>query len=385
MRALFTVMPAVSHLRPALPLARELRERGWDVAIAASASMRDAVSDAGFPLLPVGLDWSEPEAERTFPELVGMPLAEQAYRWVSDIFADRAARPTATDLIALIPEWEPDLVVRDYWDFGAWAAVEATGVPAAVVGLAMFAPPEELRGFVGPQLQALRAHAGLDPDEPLGSLYAGPYIDLLPVTYQAAAPPNAVRMRPVAAGGNEPAAPTWLSSLPDRPTLLVTFGTVFNRVPGVFETVIEALADEPVNVIVTTGHGRDPAGLGPLPANTRAERFLPHAAILPGCDAVICHAGFGTTMAALAHDLPVVAVPLSADQPIHAERCRALGVGTVVAQADLTAGAVRSAVRRAVSDPRLRSAAAALGAEIRDMPGPGPAADALEREVLRVR
>lgn len=53
--------------------------------------MRDAVSDAGFLLLPVGLDWSEPEAERTFPELVGMPLAEQAYWWVSDIFADLTA------------------------------------------------------------------------------------------------------------------------------------------------------------------------------------------------------------------------------------------------------------------------------------------------------
>src|SRR5690606_31306008 len=111
-------------------------------------------------------------------------LEDQGIWWVTDIFAHRAARPAATDLVELIRTWEADLVVRDYWEFGGWAAAEAVGVPTAVVGLAMHTPASDLREFIGPQLQALREHVGLAPERSLESLYRGPYIDLLPASYQ---------------------------------------------------------------------------------------------------------------------------------------------------------------------------------------------------------
>lgn len=382
MRVLFTVMPALSHLRPALPVARELRSRGWDVAVAASAPMRPAVEREGFGFHPVGPDWEEADAARTFPELATMPLDEQGLWWVSDIFADRAARPAARDLVDVLAEGSVDLVVRDYWDFGAWAAAEAAGVPAAVVGLTMFTAPADMRAFIGPRLQELRASVGLDPDPALASLYAGPYLDLLPPSYQLEVPPDVVRMRPVEVADPPPGPPAWLASPPDRPLVLVTFGTVFNSVPGIFETVVEGLADEPVDVLVTTGRDRE-LDLADLPRNVRVEPFVAHDRVLPRCAAVVCHAGFGTTMAALAHDLPIVAVPLSADQPVHAARCRELGVATVLDHEAMGAEEVRAAVRGTIADPALRRRAAELGAEIRAMPGPEQAAGVLERYVTR--
>jgi UDP:flavonoid glycosyltransferase YjiC (YdhE family) len=45
--------------------------------------------------------------------------------------------------------------------------------------------------------------------------------------------------------------PAWVATLPDRPTVCATFGTVHNRVPEVFRAIIEGLRDEQVNLIAT--------------------------------------------------------------------------------------------------------------------------------------
>lgn len=371
-------MPATSHLRPALPLARALTARGWTVAFAASEQMRDAVEREGFAFFPVGLPWLESAAERTFPELVDMPLDEQGLWWVTDIFADRAARPSATDLMELLKRWSPDVVVRDVWDFGAWAAAEAVGVPAAVLGLAMHQPASAVGDVLGDRLSDLRSHLGTSPEAPMDSLYAGPYVDLLPPSWQYELPPHRIEMGPVEVPrGRTRPDPEWPIRRRYETTVLVTFGTVFNHVERIFETTIAALADEAVNVLVTTGSDRDPADLGPLPANTVAERYIPHDTVLPRVDAVVCHAGFGTTMAALAHDLPVVAIPLSADQPVHAQRCAELGAGLTLPYDTVTAEAVTSAVRTVLEDAGIRHAAADLGREIRGMPDADAASDGL--------
>ena len=379
MRALFTALPADSHVGPMLPLAKELVDRGWEISFAAAASMEDRIRSRGFGFFPVGMDWLEAEAEEAFPELASMSLDRQAYWWVTDLFADRVAKPAAADLLPVLKNWAPSVVVRDYWDFGAWAAAEAVEVPTAVVGLAMFTTPEEFAGFIGSQLQELRGHVGLGPDEELASLYAGLYVDLLPPSYQLNQPSGAVQMAPLSITTNGHSELGLTLPQPDFPTVLVTFGTVFNQVPGTFEMVLEALADEPLNVVVTTGHNRDPAGLAPLPPNTHAERFIPYDSLLPRCDAVICHAGLGTTMAALAHDLPLVALPLSADQFVHATRCDQLGIGRAIEQQHATPEAIQRAVTELLADRRTRQRVVRLGAEIRRMPGPQVAADAIEK------
>lgn len=384
MRALITVMPAVSHLRPALPLARALSARGWTVAFAASQRMGDLVRREGFAFCPVGLPWLESEAERTFPELADMSLDEQGLRWVTDIFADRAARPSATDLVEVLTHWSPDVVVRDVWDFGAWAAAEAVGIPAAVLGLAMHEPPAAVEEFLGDRLAGLRSHVGTPPEAPLDSLYSGPYLDLLPASWQYEMPPRRIELGPVEVpSGRTGPDPEWRVRLPHDTTVLVTFGTVFNHVERVFETTIAALADEAVNVLVTTGADRDPADLGPLPANIVAARYVAHDTVLPHVDAVVCHAGFGTTMAALAHDLPVVAIPLSADQPVHAQRCSELGAGLALPYDTVAPEAVTSAVHTVLEDAGIRAAAADLGREIRAMPDADSASDRLLTAVER--
>jgi len=379
-KALFTTQPAASHLDPMLPLAHELVARGWDVSVAAPEPFRATVERRGFAFHPVGLPWLESSAAEAFPELATMPLEKVAAWWAHNIFADRAGKQTARDLIELCDIERPDLIVRDYYDYGAWAVGVATAIPTVVVGLMFYSAASGSRDFYGDRLDGILEAIGLPAAENLESLHGDLYVDLIPGVYQFERPTHGVQMR--AADRDVHAEPLeWVRELPE-PRVLVTFGTVFNSAESL-TNIVTALADEPVSMIVTTGPGIDPAALGPLPANTRAVAFADYGRLMPDCAAVVCHAGFGTVMQALAHDLPVVAVPQSADQPGHAMRCAALGAGFDLGPAPAPE-AVRDAVRESLHSAEIRSATERLGEAVRGLPAASAAADAVE-QLMRER
>ena len=79
---------------------------------------------------------------------------------------------------------------------------------------------------------------------------------------------------------------------------------------------------------MTVGRGTDVAALGPLPENVRAEGWVPQDAVLARAAAVVGHGGYGTTLGALAHGVPLAVLPLfSSDQWHNAERVAGLGAG----------------------------------------------------------
>jgi UDP:flavonoid glycosyltransferase YjiC (YdhE family) len=73
---------------------------------------------------------------------------------------------------------------------------------------------------------------------------------------------------------------------PEQPRVYLSFGTeVPSRTrdyfPGLYLAALEALADLPVRVLVTTGTARGPSDVGSLPPSVRVERWVPQAAA--GC------------------------------------------------------------------------------------------------------
>ena len=53
----------------------------------------------------------------------------------------------------------------------------------------------------------------------------------------------------------------------------------------------------------------------------RIEQFVPQHEVLGRCRAVVSHGGSGTLVAALSLGVPVVVLPMGADQPDNADRC----------------------------------------------------------------
>ena len=126
-------------------------------------------------------------------------------------------------------------------------------------------------------------------------------------------------------------------------------------------------------MVVTTADV-DPTGLR-TPANVRLERFLPHTPLLERAACVVCHAGMGITQKALAHGVPVVAVPFGRDQPEVARRVEVARAGVRLPARKLTADRLRGAVGAV----ELRSGAERIAAAFAAAGGPAAAADAIER------
>jgi len=91
-------------------------------------------------------------------------------------------------------------------------------------------------------------------------------------------------------GSVEP-EPSWLARL-DRPVVLVTASTLYQNDARLIQTALDALADEPFSVMVTTA-SLDPAAFS-RPGNARVERFLPHGDGAAASRGSGVHAGIGS-------------------------------------------------------------------------------------------
>jgi UDP:flavonoid glycosyltransferase YjiC (YdhE family) len=179
---------------------------------------------------------------------------------------------------------------------------------------------------------------------------------------------HAFRVESFNRSGDEP-QPEWQSNLSQRPTVHATLGTVYNSRTELFRVILDALRDEPVNLIVTVGRNRDPAEFGLQPPNVRIERYIPHSLLLPYCDAVLHHGGPGSVLASLEAGLPMVLLPLAADQPQTAARCARAGVAEVLDPGTVTPSLLRTATHGVLQRPSYRQNAKRLQAEIMALPG----------------
>ncbi|HEU5263782.1 MAG TPA: nucleotide disphospho-sugar-binding domain-containing protein, partial [Gaiellaceae bacterium] len=85
--------------------------------------------------------------------------------------------------------------------------------------------------------------------------------------------------------------------------------------------------------------------------------------VLGHAAAVVGHGGAGTTLGALAAGVPLVVVPLFADQPWNAARVAAVGAG-IVAPVD----GIRAAVERVLGEESYAAAERRVAAEMREHP-----------------
>ena len=110
---------------------------------------------------------------------------------------------------------------------------------------------------------------------------------------------------------------------------------------------------------------------------------MPHGELMPRISLVVTHGGHGTTMRALAHDLPLVVMPMHpfVDQRMVGRTVEHAGAGRMVAK-KASADELAPVIAELLADGSHRAAAARLGAAIRAMPGATNAAAEIEA-VLR--
>jgi len=104
----------------------------------------------------------------------------------------------------------------------------------------------------------------------------------------------------------------------------------------------------------------------PLPAFSRHASWVPYAAVLPRCAAIIHQGGIGTAALAFAAGVPQLAVPQSHDQFDHAQRIERLGAGRAAMAETPSAEAVAAALAEVLESPTIRTRAGELAVRARE-------------------
>jgi MGT family glycosyltransferase len=160
-----------------------------------------------------------------------------------------------------------------------------------------------------------------------------------------------------------------------------SLGTLQNRLSGMFATIAEAVATLDVQLVISLGAAdQDAAAVAArCPGNPIVVPVAPQLRLLEKAALVITHAGLNTALESLAYGLPMVAIPITNDQPGVARRLEWLGLAEVVLPGQLTATRLRQAAGRVLRDPDYRMRARERAAEIARIDGVGMAADIVEQ------
>ncbi|MFJ8917414.1 glycosyltransferase [Amycolatopsis sp. NPDC102389] len=385
MRLFFSAGAGYSHIAPLLPLALAAQERGHDVVFATGESAVEHSRVHGLPTIGVDGQGDEAAARRAWSRYSPAELAEMSpdekLTYVVTVMAETGAGSRVGEMLTSIRERRPDLVIAGAAEFAAPAAAAIAGLPYVVHGIG---PPKPAAIMAGGwrALDPIVNRFGLDRFPAHDTV---PYLDIWP---EPLLPPGITWDHPIRppvrpegvlpAGGSRPDV---LDGLPYDKTVYVTAGTSHNTRPGVLETMISALHGERVNVVATIGRDGDRTRFGAQPDGVRIENFLPQQRILPYVDAVVCHAGAGTVLGALAHGVPLVVSPLATDQFDMAAQVDGAGAGVLTDPGSPTRTGIRDAVRTVLDDPAYRASAASLAAWIAAMPAPASVLEQLQEYV----
>src|ERR1035437_9936916 len=164
----------------------------------------------------------------------------------------------------------------------------------------------------------------------------------------------------------------------EQPLVLVAPSTAQEPAHRRLRAALAGLGRDPVRVLATWNR-RPLPGPAAVPANTRLVEWLSYSQTMPGCALVICHAGHGTMVRALAQGVPVLTVPHAGDMAENAARADWAGVGVRLPWRLLTPASLRLATRRALATACLGARARELAAWSAAHDGASSAADLVER------
>jgi MGT family glycosyltransferase len=404
-RILAYTSPGAGHLFPLTPILDELAGRGHEIAIRTLAAHVPLMLERGFAAVPIS---QQVESVKEDDWQAGSP--RQALKRSVRCFCARAEYD-APDLQRAIAEEHPDALLIDINSWGALAAAEAWGGPWAVMcpyplplrsadappfgpGLSPAGGPlgrardAVLRPLVlgaiehsmRPAINEIRTQLRLPQLQNVDDMFRKPplllYLTAEPFEYPRRDwPENIVMVGPC---DWEPPSqlPDWFTEI-SGPIVLVTTSSEFQDDGRLVQAALDGLADEPVTVVATLPAG-DPTQFTP-PANARVVQFLPHGPVLSRAVCAVTHGGMGATQKALAHGVPVCAVPFGRDQIEVARRVEVAAAGSRLPARRLRPDRLRAKVREAMAHTagaqRIAAAFAAAG-------GAPAAADAVETRLL---
>lgn len=416
-RFLIATMPIPGHAAPFAPLVREMRTRGHEVLWYGSRHYRKQIEASGARFAPMRetIDYGDAQYDRHFPERAKYDGLKKVVFDFEKLFVDSIA-PMIEDIEALLCAYPADALIGDPAVAAVRILSDTKDHPSAVLNITVLgldsndmaafglglpfdnSPLGRLRNRLSYWLVdhvvfrpvnrryrelALRHGWPIQPFRPTASKYLHlqpmvpgfeyPVRDMPPQLHFIGA------LLPEAPQQFEP--PPWWDKVlrSGKRIVLVTQGTVATDPDELVKPTLDALADDDVVVIATTG-GKAAGELGfALPRNAIVEPFVPFVPLMPHVAAFVTNGGYGGICIALTFGVPVVSAGTTEDKMEVGNRVSYSGVGINLKTNRPTSAQLRRAVQRVLNEVSFADRARAIRDELAQHDAGRKAADLLER------
>ncbi|WP_165455714.1 glycosyltransferase [Paracoccus subflavus] len=393
MRAVLICPPLHSHLRAFEALARAWTRKGHEAIF---------LTEPGVVL----------EGDMRQAILPGPVLRPQSRTLLAEILAGaRRTDRLCRDAPALLRDLSPDLILGDQMEPASGLLARALGLPLASIACAVPMDPEP--GIPLPFLgwphdtsaQGLKRNAGgeriagllLTPQNrvirhwarhwglgDLGRLQDCLSSDLtlsqIAPGFDYPRPANGghiVQLGPFRQGQVTQDFPPDIRPDPARPFVYASLGTLQSHRAGLLARIARACRQAGVQVLVSHAGSLTDGQAGRIPADW-VRSFVPQQAVLARAALCITHAGLNTALECLAAGVPMLALPLTHDQPGVAARIVQSGTGLRLHPWQRGSNRIADAVATLLADENFRARARHFAAEAASWGGAAGAVDAIE-------
>lgn len=405
--------PYPGHLNPQAALGRELQARGHQVTALQIPDLELKVRSEGLNFRPIGESLYQPGSLATMfqqlaqlNEIEALQYSVEFCRHIADIICQDA--PAAIEAAGI------EALIVDQLEPVGETIAESLHLPFVCVscGQAIHRRPDvppfftpwsyqntgwaKLRNQVAyvildrscqPILQVINRYRQQWKLPPYRHIYASnahlAHISQQPAAFEfpcANLPPHLHYVGPL-----RNSAPQTVSfpfeRLTGQPLIYASLGSVQNTKQKLFHCIAEACLGLNVQLVITHGGGMSAEAARSLPGSPLVVEYAPQLEVLAKASLTITHGGLNTVMDSLSQGVPLVAIPITFEQPGNSARIRSTGTGEVIPVSRLNVAKLRTAIQRVLSEEKYRQNAQRIQRSIAEAGGVQRAADIIEQVI----
>jgi MGT family glycosyltransferase len=413
MRVAFLSLPVPGHLNPMTALARKYQARGHEVVFLSLPDVAPFVQAAQLPFVPCAEDaYPQGSLGKYLPQLSRLSGTEALSYTVNEMM-----KGYTESLFRSLPETlhkaGADAIVLDQYQPYVELIPKFLGMPYVHVSNALHVDysgrsplcfygrrptgsgdtaknredVERFRVLLEPTTAMARRYArkaglSVDWNNPNSTVSPLLWVTQTPKEFDFDSAPDLPQFHysgPWHDGhGRIPVEFPW-ERLTGAPIVYVSMGTLQN---GIIETfrAIAASARKLKNLqfVLVVGNQITPEQVGEPASNVLTVAYAPQIELLKRSALCITHAGLNTVLETLASGVPLLAIPITNDQPGVAARIAHKKVGLVISQEELSSADLPALITHAVEDSTLRANAGRIGESIAKTDGLATAARLVE-------
>ncbi|MBW4604652.1 MAG: glycosyltransferase [Calothrix sp. FI2-JRJ7] len=169
--------------------------------------------------------------------------------------------------------------------------------------------------------------------------------------------------------------------LTQQPMIYASLGSVQNTKYSIFHCIAAACVGLDVQLVIAHGGGLNAQAVSSLPGSPLVVEYAPQPDVLAYANLTITHAGMNTTLDSLSYGVPLVAIPITFEQPGTGARIRSTGVGEVLSLSKLNQSSLRLAIKRVLEENSYRKNALQIQQSISGALGVKKAVNIIEQAI----